>query len=149
MLILTTRSGSRETFLRSHKVVTWKQFTNHSPTHIANLDPQVRYETLELRNVHSLGGKGRRHGGGSLADDEAPDVLLRPSGGTPSELVLSSLFASLVGHLVVSQHLRLVLFDDADVDVGTGSEIVEHSGSDRTGDEVDGFLALRRGRQEG
>jgi hypothetical protein len=104
---------------------------------------------LELRNVHSLGGKRRRHGGRGLADDEAPDVLLRPSGGTPSELVLSSLFTSLVGHLVVSQHLRLVLFDDADVDVGTGSEIVEHSGSDRTGDEVDGFLALRRGRQEG
>jgi hypothetical protein len=128
--------------------VTWKQFTNHYPPHIANLDPQSALRDRGLRNVHSLGSKRRRHGGGSLADDEAPDVLLRPSGGTPSELVLSSLFTSLVGHLVVSQHLRLVLFDDTDVDVGTGSEIVEHSRSDRTGDEVDGFLALRDGRMK-
>lgn len=110
--------------------------------------PSSALRDLELRNVHSLGSKGRRYGGRGLADDEAPDVLLRPSGGTPSELVLSSLFASLVRHLVVSQHLRLVLFDDAHVDVGTGSEIVEHSRSDRTGDEVDGFLALRGGRKD-
>lgn len=47
------------------------------------------------------------------------------------------------GHLKVPQHLGVVLGDDADVDVGSGSQIVEDTGGDGFGDHLDGFLSLK------
>ena len=52
------------------------------------------------------------------------------------------------GHLKVPQHLGVILGDDADVDVGSRSQIVEDSGRDGFGDHLDGFLSLQRTKAE-
>lgn len=76
-----------------------------------------------------------------LRDD---GLLLKPGGGTARESVVTFLWLPLVGREVVAEQLRgPILFNNADIDVTSGAEIVEDTGHDGLGAEVDGRLAVK------
>jgi len=76
---------------------------------------------LCLANIHRLA----RDGCDLLADNQISNVLSLPGRGSPPKRIFALLLDTLIGLDKVAQHLRAGRSDDACVDVGTRTEIVE------------------------
>jgi len=68
------------------------------------------------------------------------DLLVQNSSSAPLELVVALLLGTLVGRPQVPHQRRLVLCDDADVDVAAGAQVVPDAGLDGGGAQVDGLV---------
>lgn len=70
------------------------------------------------------------------------DLLVEDSGGSSLELVIPHLLLALVGGNVVSQQCGLLGGDNADVDVGTRTQIVPDTSLDGVGAELDSVVLV-------
>lgn len=93
-----------------------------------------------LCRVHRL---GLHNGCYFFANNKAPDGLALVRRRAPTEHVSALLFHTLVRLDEVAEHLRVRLGDDARIDVRARTQIVEDTGGDGGGDEVEGLFALR------
>ena len=74
----------------------------------------------------------------------ADDPLVQVSSRTALEAVVALLLWAVVGsHVVAEQLSGLVLLNNADIDIATRAQVVEDTGLDRFGTDVDGALAVK------
>ena len=93
---------------------------------------------MNLRGIHLISANQCQ----LFFDNQFPDVLLLPRCCAPPEFVVSFLLHSLVGHFDIPQHFGMVCRDNACVDVGTRSKIVEDTSSDSGLDKVQRIFSL-------
>jgi len=93
---------------------------------------------MNLRGIHLISANQCQ----LFFDNQFPDVLLLPRRCAPPEFVVSFLLHSLVWHFDIPEHFGMVCRDNARVDVGTRSKIVEDTSSDSGLDKVQRIFSL-------
>jgi len=92
---------------------------------------------LDLANIHGLACDGCD----LLVDDQLSDALALPSRGSSSERVMAFFFDTLVRFDKVAEHFGASCGDDARVDIGPGSKVVEDTCRDGGRDERECILS--------